>query len=97
MNKQQAWYDLFVQQITTGQFVLEEMYYKIEKRAAEGYFDETARDNLRVLAEKHVDPNFEREVTHAQRVQALENRVDEQETMIFELCEIVSQIVEGAM
>ena len=97
MNKQQAYYNLFVSQIEGGQFVLEEMLYKIEKRTAEGYFDEETRDNLRALAEKCVDINYEKEVTQVQKVAALESRCDEQEAMILELCEIVSALAEGSV
>ena len=97
MNKQQAYYDLFVSQIEGGQFVLEEMLYKIEKRQAEGIFDEEMRDNLRALAEKCVDINYEKEVTQAQKVIALEERADDLELAVMELADIISEIAGGVM
>lgn len=97
MNKEQAYYNLFVSQIEKGQFVLEEMLYKIEKRTAEGYFDEETRDNLRALAEKCVDPSYELEVTQAQKVVALEERADDLELAVMDLAAIISEIAGGAM
>ena len=97
MNKQQAYYNLFVSQIEGGQFVLEEMLYKIEKRQAEGIFDEEMRDNLRALAEKCVDINYEKEVTQVQKIIALEERADDLELAVMDLAAIISEIAGGAM
>ena len=95
MNKQQAYYNLFVSQIEGGQFVLEEMLYKIEKRQAEGIFDEEMRDNLKALAEKCVDINYEKEVTQVQKVIALEERADNLELAVMDLATIISEFVGG--
>ena len=95
MNKQQAYYNLFVSQIEGGRFVLEDMLFKIEKRASEGYFTEEVRDNLRALAEEKVDPTYEIEVTQEEKITTLESRCDELEAMVFELCEYVSLLVAG--
>lgn len=95
MNKQQAYYNLFVSQIERGQFLLEEMLYKIEKRTIEGYFDEETRDNLRALAESRVDPSYEAKVTHTQRVMTLENRCDELELAVIDLATTISEFVGG--